>query len=347
VTAVRLAPAALEHTDRDAWLELRRGGLGGSDAPCVMGMDGYRSAWQVWTDKVMGPRDDFTEDQIEAMEFGHEMEALIARRWARRHAIPGRMARCGMLAHPVHRWMRVNLDRRISNCGLGKGPCILECKNRSAFQGKHWSRTGDPEEIPDGPAIQVQHALMVTGYSHGHLAAEIGHQLRPYVIEADPRLQKTLLEEESWFWHDHVLKQVPPPVDASERTGRILARLWDADEGKILVAGAELTEMHAALVAAQADADAAKEAARQAANEIRQAMGENEVLLDAAGRPLVTWKQNGTFRAKDFARDWPTTAAVYQRPATAIDTDALAAADPDLYRTYRSRVLRVTPRTEG
>jgi putative phage-type endonuclease len=351
VTARRLAPASLEDTDRDAWLELRRGGIGGSDAPSIMGMDGYSSAWRVWLDKVVGPQDTFTEDELEAMEFGHEMEALIARRWARRHAVPGRLARCGMLAHPEHPWMRVNLDRRVSDCGLGRGPCILECKHRSAFQGGKWSRTGDPEDIPDGPPIQVQHALMITGYSHGHLAAELGHQLRSYVIEADQRLQKTLLEEESWFWHDHVLTRVPPPIDGSERTGRILDTLWGAEPGKILAADGDLAGLVASLRAARGAADELAAVADRQENELKQAMGEHEILTGADGRPLATWKRNGPFRSSAYLADHPDSpyrhqVALSDRQVTLTDTAALAAADEGTYRSYRARVLRLPARKD-
>ena len=344
MSAVRLAPASLEHTDRERWLALRREGLGGSDAPCVMGMDDSRSPWQVWVEKVTGRSRQFTEEQQEAMDWGHEVEALIARRWARRHAIPGRMARCGMLADTRRPWLRVNLDRRVSNCGLGRGPCILECKHRTAWQSARWSRTGDAEQVPDGPAIQVQHGLLITGYSHGHLLAQIGHQLREYLIPADPRLQKIMAEELGDFWHGHVVPRVPPPVDASEESGRILARMFEPAAGAVMLATPDL-DMRQGMMRLHAEqAQHHAEIARRHANEIRQAMGTAEVLADPeTGAPLVTWKRNGNFRASDFAADWPQVAGTYSRSATRIDTDALAAADPDLYGRYRARVFRVVP----
>jgi putative phage-type endonuclease len=342
MTAVRIAPAGLDTTDRDRWLELRRQGIGGSDAPALVGADPHHTAWQVWLDKVGRGDDTLTEDQAEWIEFGHEMEAVIARVWARREHIPGRVSRCGMLAHPGRPWMRVNVDRLVSDCGAGLGPCLLECKNRTAWQSAQWSRTGNTDEVPDAPVIQVQHALMVTGRSHGHLAAVIGgNQLRSYVIPADEILQKTLAEEEDWFWHQHVLTGEPPPIDATERTGKILARLWDADPDKVITAPAEIVWRVAALRETALAAGRCDEIIAAHEHEIQQIMGDAEVALDPeTGRPLVTWKRNGPFREKAFRADHPTVPRRYQRTVRKIDTAALEAEDPATYRAYRARVFR-------
>jgi putative phage-type endonuclease len=334
----------LERTNRARWLELRREGIGGSDAAAaVLGTDGRRSRWRLYLDKTgQGPAEELTEAQAEWIEWGHAMEPVIAKMWARRQNIPGRLLRAGMLARRDRPWQRVNVDRIVTDCGLGLGPCLLECKNRSAWQAAQWGPV-DSDQIPDAPAIQVQHALAVTGYSHGHLLAGIGgNELRWYKIDADPALQAVITEEESWFWHDCVLARVPPPIDASEATGKILARLWDAEPGKVTPA----TDGQAAMVgrlreARQRAGEAAAEQARLE-NEVKQEMGDAEVLLDpGTGRPLVTWIPNGTFRDKAFRAERPELAAKYETVRHVTATGALAEDQPEVYRAYRSRQFTV------
>ena len=139
-----------------------------------------------------------------------------------------------------------------------------------------------------------------------------------------------------------MLKRVPPPVDAAERTGKILARLWDVDEDSIIIAdpGAELLVEE--LRAAEANAAAAAEPAARLKHELMAFMGESEVLLDMRGNKLATWKQNSTFRDGEFQAEQPETARLYVKdPKPVTDTKRLAEDKPDLYRQYRSRQFRL------
>ena len=185
---------------------------------------------------------------------------------------------------------------------------------------------------------------MITGYTHGHLMAVIGGgEMREYVIQADPALQATLAEETSWFWHQHVLTGVAPPIDGTERTGRILAQLWDTDPGKIIPATAEMIlDAKALRVAKDHAKDAAAEVAR-IEHALQATLGDAEIATDpATGRPVVTWKQNGTFREAQFREpETPGLVAACSLLTTKTDTRLLAELDLDKYTHYRARVLRL------
>jgi putative phage-type endonuclease len=345
----QVAPAGLEHTDRAAWLELRRAGIGGSDMAAVLGMGEFgRTRWQVWLDKTGAlPDEELDEKTAERYRFGHRTELAAADEFRYRYPAV-RLARVGMLARADLPWLRVNLDRRVHRCPDGDGPCLLEIKSRSAYTSKQWDPGGDPERVPDAPAIQVQHGLLVTGWRHGHLAVVIGgSEMRDYRIDADPALQKTMLDEGRWFWHHHVLPGVAPPVDASERTGRLLDRLWGADPDSVKEAPAEITGLLAELRAANAEAGEASDRAKALAHRLQAWLGEFETAVDWQGRVLFSWRRNGTFRAGAFREQQPGAYARYSHDVTAADTDRLAAEDPDLYRRYRSRAFRLGTATEG
>jgi putative phage-type endonuclease len=349
--AEQIAPASLERADRKAWTALRREGLGGSDLPPVLGADDFgRTRWQVWLDKTgqLPGGDDPDPRAAERMWFGHAMEDVAARRFRDLH--PGtRLSRVGMLARRDQPWMRVNLDRRVHGCP--DGPCAWECKNRGAYASKEWDRAGNPDGIPDGPVIQVMWQMLVTGYRHTHLACVIGgNELRTYRVDWDPEFGKTLETEAGWFWHDCVLAGKAPPVDAAERTGQLLARLWDADPDKIVTAPPEIVALHAALHDAAASATAAKAEADRIKHELQAWLGDGEVCLDpGSGRPLFTWKQNGTFRETDFRDEHPDLWLEHSRLVRVTDTAALEAAAPAVYAAYRARAfnLKKLVRPEG
>lgn len=347
-TCWQVAPASLEDTDRAAWLELRRQGIGGSDIAAVLGMGEFdRTRWQVWLDKVGGlPDADVDEKAAERYRFGHYNERAGAEEFRFRY--PGaRLARIGMLAHVTRPWLRVNLDRRVIRCPDGDGPCLLEIKSRSAYTARQWDTGGDPERVPDAPALQVQHGLLITGWGHGHLAVLFGNEMRLYRIDADPALQKTMTDEGTWFWRHHVLSGVAPPIDGSERTGKMLARLFDTDPDAVKLAPAEITGLLPRLRDELGDAAYHADRARQIAHRLQQWLGPNEVAVGDDGTVQFTWKQNGTFRGGAFREQRPAEHARYSVVSSRVDTALLAAEDPDLYRTYRSRVFRLGTSTEG
>ena len=68
----------LNEISHEEWLELRKKGIGGSDAGAIVGVNPYSSAFQVYCDKKgLMPE---TEDN-EAMRQGRDLEAYVARRF--------------------------------------------------------------------------------------------------------------------------------------------------------------------------------------------------------------------------------------------------------------------------
>ena len=348
--AQQLAPWTLERDDRPRWVQLRRQGLGGSDMPGVTGMSERKSRWAIWVDKIAGDDEPDTGDAAEGSRlaemfwFGHQMEAVAARRF--RLLNPGAVTtRCGMIARIGEPWMRVNLDYLVRGCPAG-GRCILEIKNRSAWVASQWDPHGDAEQVPDDAVVQTMWGLIVlgrpaAGYTHGHLLAVIGgNELRPYRIDYDPELAHTLVSEGRWFWRDHVLPAVPPPVDASEHTGRVMARLWDVEPDKIKVADPAIVKLDGELRDAEAEQDAASDRVRLLRHELQAWLGDAEVALHPEGYKLFTWRQNSTFRDGDFRAEQPELAAEYTRTAEVTDIARLKEHAPDVYRAYRARQFR-------
>lgn len=335
-TGVLVAPSGIPE---DEWLELRKTGIGGSDVGALLGMSKYTSPYELYLEKRGElppiPRSDALE---RAAMWGHLHEPLIAARFSQLHGLKTR--RIGLIRHIDDGWRLANLDRQV--CGCPDGPCGLEIKNRSAYKASEWGETGDPEGVPDIEALQTHHYLAVTGYRHFHVAVLInGNDDRYFRVERDEDLIGDVVALETTFWK-RVQDGDPPPVDGSEASGELLAQLWTGQEAaERVVDPVTVAELIADRDRLDEQAAEVKTARDEISNQLKAMLGDAEVAV-ADGRPVFTWKQNGAFAAARFRKAYPDLAAKYVRMVEAVDTDALAADHPDIYRANRARVLRIT-----
>ena len=68
----------LTDVSHEQWLNLRKTGIGGSDAGAVCGLNPYSSAMKVFQDKIS---DTVEEEDNEAMRIGHDLEDYVAKRF--------------------------------------------------------------------------------------------------------------------------------------------------------------------------------------------------------------------------------------------------------------------------
>lgn len=334
-TGILVAPY---DTPREEWLKLRRAGIGGSDIGALLGMNKYTSPYELYLDKrgelPDQPRSEFLE---RAATWGHLHEPLIAERFAEIHDLKTR--RVGLIRHESEPWMLANLDRQVAGCP--DGPCALEIKNRSAWKAADWGPSGDPEGVPDTEALQTHWYMVVTGYRHMHVGVLInGNDDRYYRVAADEQIAADVTAMARSF-HQRVLDGNPPPVDGSQAVTDLLATLWPgrADAEKV-ISPAEVAPLLVERKQIAAEAKALEERAAEVANRLAELLGESEAAV-WDGETLYTRKQNGVFAPKRFEAAHPDLAAKYTHLVPAIDTKALAADHPDIYRAHRARVLRI------
>ncbi len=312
-TARLIAPVS-QLGDRDTFLAIRRQGIGGSDVAAILGLDEYDSPLKVYLDKTGElPELPRSEKLRESAEMGHEMEPIIARRFAKKFGL--RTRRIGTLAHRDHPHRMVNLDRLVLGCP--DGPCFLEIKTRSAYQLSEWENG-----VPDGPALQVTHGLGITGFSHAHVRAYVGGNWPvDHRVDRDDELVRDVEDAVDEFWQ-RVINRDPPPIDGSAATAELLGHLYDVEPGK--VAGLDPAEVEPLLKErAEAEANIKAAAARKQAadNHLKTLLGDAEVAM-CAGKKAYTWREHTTSR---------------------VDLDALRAAHPAIVSefTLTSRVRRL------
>ncbi|ODA07616.1 MULTISPECIES: YqaJ viral recombinase family protein [Paenibacillus] len=274
--------------ERDEWLRLRKRGIGGSDASAVAGLNRYKSPVGVFLEKT----DQIVPDEPgEAAYWGSQLEDLVAREFMNQTGL--RVQRSNkMYQHPTHKFMLGNVDRLILDKG-GRGLGILECKTASAYKLSEWA----DDQVPDAYAIQLQHYMAVLGVDYGYFAVLIGGQKFQYkLVERNEGIIDSLIQIEDEFWNKHVIPQVPPMVDGSAASTELLNRLYPASRPATeITLEKDQALLVDKLIAAKEDAKAAEEQVKRLENELKAAIGENEVAT-YNGEPLVTWKSSQTTR---------------------------------------------------
>lgn len=264
---------------RTDWLAVRRGGIGGSDAGAIMGVNPYRGAYSVWADKK-GKLHEL--EDTEAMRQGRDLEDYVARRFAEKTGKGVRRENM-MLRSVAHPCMIADIDRRVLGERAG-----LECKtSRDLRMGRY--RNG---EYPIEYYAQCLHYLAVTGWDRWYLAVLVyGTDLLIFTIdraEAQEDIEKLVTAEEA-FWRGHVVPNVPPIPDGLESTGKALLAVHPiADEGAEMDATPEADALLGELIEVRDKIKVYEKRRDELGNRIKSIMGEAEALNGMRGR--ATWK---------------------------------------------------------
>lgn len=211
--------AATKDLLHEQWLQLRKQGIGGSDAGAVCGVNPYRSAFNVYYDKVSVDRTK-AEDN-ERMRQGRDLEDYCARRFSEATGL--KVHRTNYLyRHDTCDFMIADLDRVIVGENAG-----LECKTTSAWNADKWKSM---DTIPDHYLLQCQHYMAVMGYDYMYLACVIlGIDFVYYRIDRNDELIANLIKIERDFWENNVLAKVLPDPDGSKAYDDVLSGYFVAE----------------------------------------------------------------------------------------------------------------------
>src|SRR5262245_48515817 len=246
----------------------RQRGIGASDAPALLGLSPWKTALDVYADKV-GISLPAKDEENEAMEWGHILEPFIAKKYCRetkRKIIAGRRFR----VRSSHPFMNCHLDRLVHNPAR-EGHGVLEIKNISGWKEKDWS-----EEPPLQYQVQLMHQMAVTGLKWGSLAALIGGQKFVWFdLERNENFVETLTGIESDFWNLNVLAKKMPAVTAMDID--TLRRFYPVANGKCVDLPAESLAWDSQLQQIKQDVALLKEKEEHFKALLIQHIGENSM----------------------------------------------------------------------
>lgn len=208
------------------WLELRKTGLGGSDAGSVCGLNSYKSPLQLYYEKISNEENDFTESEntiaengsykISAIEWGSSQEPHI-RSFVEKKLCVQIETVPGMFRSKEFSFMNANLDGLV----LAENPLTI---NQTQIQGlggieiktSRFGKGFDDDEIPDAYYCQVQHYMAVTGLEWFILVALVDRELKTYVVKRNEKFIAELVECETNFWENNVLRRIAPAPIGTE-----------------------------------------------------------------------------------------------------------------------------------
>ena len=272
--------------NRDQWLQVRKGGIGSSDAAAAVGLNPYKSQLELWMEKTgqdeQLPKVD-PHDESSPLYWGTLLEPIVAAHYTRRTGNKVRRVNA-VLQHPTEPWMLANLDREVIGTPEVQ---ILECKTAGINGARLWK-----DGVPEYVQLQVMHQLAVTGAQAADVAVLIGGQdLQVHRIERDEALIANLMALERQFW-GHVQRCEPPPADGSDSADVALRALYPRDSGQTLDLSQDF-EMSAAfsdLLAVRQVIATHNALEAQLKQRIQQRMGEASQALFEGGD--VSWKRS-------------------------------------------------------
>lgn len=295
-----IVAASTENMSREAWLEFRKKGIGGSDVAAACGLSQWKSPVALWLEKTGQVE---PEPAGEAAYWGSVMEALIREEFTNRTGLRVRQVQA-ILQHQRFPFMLANLDGVVNDPDRGEG--IFEAKTASAYTAPDWEMG-----IPDQYALQVQHYMAVTGMSFVYVAVLIGgNKFMWRLVERDEAVIDLIIQMESRFWK-LVLLRIPPQIDGSKASLTLLNRLYPTG----VKSSIELPPEALTLISQYEDAqDKEKKAAEEkelASNKLKVMLKEHE--LGVIDDRQVSWKSIKGER---------------------LDTKSLKMDLPDIYKQY-------------
>lgn len=205
------------------WLEVRKQGIGSSDAATACGLNPYMSMLELWLIKT-GRHAPSIEDEssgVAPLYWGKQLEPLVAEFYSMHtHNKVRRINAVLQHPDPDKHFMLANLDYSV----VGSDDVqILECKTAGEHGAKLW-RDGVPLYV----LCQVQHQLAVTGKQAAHVCVLIcGHETKIFKVTRSESVIEHIVQAERYFW-ECVENDIPPSVDASESAAKAIQQLYPA-----------------------------------------------------------------------------------------------------------------------
>ncbi|WP_431811904.1 YqaJ viral recombinase family protein [Lysinibacillus sp. FW12] len=284
--------------DRIEWLQLRKSGIGGSDASAILGFNRYKSAFQLYIEKTS---EWVEESDSEAAYWGNVLEDVVAREFARRTGKKIRKIN-RMLRHPYHYFMTANLDRDV----VGE-KAFLECKTASEYLKDSWNG----EDVPAAYLCQLQHYLAVTGYEKAYIAVLIGGNKFVWKeVARDDEFIELMIQHEKSFWENHVLADVPPAIDGSSSASELLAKMYPQDDGSAIMLDEQSNTLIEAIESIKAEQKQLEKQRNEYENQLKMTLG--EAAEGHSNRFKVTYKTIASSRldSKRLKEEQP---AIYEK----------------------------------
>lgn len=209
----------LSYTSEEEWHKLREGGIGGSDAGAILGINKYVSPLKLYKIKTKEYVEDVSDNVY--IKKGKDLESFIFNNYV----IPDMSKRGYRAIHPEHvfinnqfPWLRANCDGLAIKDTLVSAPdenIVIEIKWVSEWAEVNWN-SDEYLGIPASYYAQVQHYMTVTGARKAILYALFDKtwEVKTYEIPFNYSFASNLVAKTKEFY-TNTQNKIPPAISAT------------------------------------------------------------------------------------------------------------------------------------
>lgn len=273
-----------KRADREAaWLESRKKGVGGSDVSTIMGLNKYKTAYQLWMEKTGRMQPEDISDKWAVIK-GNTLENELRKRFRAKH--PETLVTDGTDKQFILNgkpYMRASLDGIIQT---PEGFGVLEIKTANHRRAGDWHDSDGNLRPPIYYLTQVMFYLLVTGWKFAIFYADIDEgepvEIR---VERDEEDIQAIQQAVDGFWA-HVTDDTEPELtgaDVDLTQSDIMPEGWEQTEDT------ELEDLLNRINGYKAEENAAKKARTACEDRVKQLIGN-----DRQGFITRDWKAGYT-----------------------------------------------------
>ena len=260
-----------ETQSRAEWLANRQTYLGGTDIAAILGLNPYKSAYDVYAEKVLGER----SESSRKAQAGTALEPLVRQWYSEELGVT--IAEAGTMRHPEYPFLAANIDGYIPDV------CVWECKTFDFSTASKW---GEPnsDEVPPHYWAQAQWYTGFTGLPYAVIVALDRGTMdyTCYEVKHDPCLFETMVDSGVEFWNQYVATKASPPLTTMD-TSRIAELFPEPVSPELLISTPEIDTIVSRAIELAATTKPLNEELKQLKAELHLACAEYPGILSAWG----------------------------------------------------------------
>lgn len=297
-------------------IESRKLTIGGSDIGAIIGENNYKTAYDVWEEKVNCKNIDLSKNK--SVVIGNLLEIPLLIKY---DSIKGSTSRlCETFFHRDYKFLSANLDGVAIYADEEKGNHIVEIKTASCFNKDEWGLSGS-QVVPKQYYAQIAHYMLVTGYDKadifvgfiddkiiGEILCELNKafgkiyympdfdeivnkiETRLYTFHRDKEIEDLILDAGVSFYENHMRPWIehgiknPPKMDFSNKCFQeCLRKKYSIVEESEIMLPEKFMEIKTNYMSAMVQSKMFDKVAQEEKSKIIEAMGNNQKAILSDG----------------------------------------------------------------
>ena len=220
----------------EEWLEYRRKGIGGSDVASIYRVSPWKTANELYHEKLGHQPVAQEERNWVSMEIGHRLEELVVQIFMKKTGLKPYAVR-KMFRHPLYPFMISDVDFFVEIEGK---IWIVECKTSFGFNKDEWA----DDSIPYHYMFQGAHYMSTANVDGVIFLCLYGNREDTFLMRTltrDLELEEEIIEMERDFWFNHVeARREPEFLESPDLVLEAIKKYRNIEDGNKIALPPEL-----------------------------------------------------------------------------------------------------------